>query len=329
MQTRSGTRYVLGEEGRVGGKSTTTTTMTTTTVGGRGGDGPIPPTAAMIAPTTTTLATWIATRANRTASFILSNRSLLPSSLRMRLESVEPGRLRRYGRLLALSLFAMLYAIVHGGIGNAVDDGGGYYDKKSSLGAEMTSSLSSSIIEPSPNRDNCQIVYVLGVEGSIHHGVTPILRNLASHQVQYVDGAVDDNSAGSDPSRYDVNYADRRLRSALFGFSRNARSMDNPKMVRHTMRQLCPDDGLHHVILEDLSFPSGEYDDARTYRIHRQRWWYQSTMEQIAMSETALNHPFNLDKFYEAYSVRGSLFFVFRPRAREYCAVEWMLWSSS
>jgi hypothetical protein len=160
-------------------------------------------------------------------------------------------------------------------------------------------SSTSSSTGPSANRDRCQIVYVLGVEGSVHHGVTPILRNLASHQIEY------DDSIEGEPviKRYDVNYADKRLRSALFGFNRNTRSIDNPAMVRHTMRQLCPDNGMHHVILEDLSFPSGEANDARTYRIHRQRWWYQSTMEQIAMSETALNHPLNLDAFYEAYSV--------------------------
>ncbi|KAL3826529.1 hypothetical protein ACHAXA_003593 [Cyclostephanos tholiformis] len=76
------------------------------------------------------------------------------------------------------------------------------------------------------------------------------------------------------------------------------------------MRQLCPNDGARHVILEDLSFPSGESNDARTYRIHRQKWWYQSTMEQIAMSETALNHPMNLDVFYEANNV-GFLRYLF------------------
>ena len=59
------------------------------------------------------------------------------------------------------------------------------------------------------------------------------------------------------------------------------------------------------MILEDLSFPSGTIDDPRTYRIHRQRWWYGSTMEQIAMSETAMNHPTNLKAFYEAYGVSG------------------------
>ncbi len=153
-------------------------------------------------------------------------------------------------------------------------------------------------------------MYVLGVEGSVHHGVTPILRSLASH---VVDDRIEDGGGGKG-RKFEVTYADRRLRSALFGFNRNTRSMDHPGMVRHTMRQLCPNDGARHVILEDLSFPSGESNDARTYRIHRQKWWYQSTMEQIAMSETALNHPMNLDVFYEAYSVRcrfATFFFVY------------------
>lgn len=66
------------------------------------------------------------------------------------------------------------------------------------------------------------------------------------------------------------------------------------------------------VILEDLSFPSGTVDDPRTYRIHRQRWWYGSAMEQIAMSETAMNHPTNLHAFYEAYSVSDEGFFYLR-----------------
>jgi len=265
----------------------------------------------------------------------------------------------------------------------------------------------------SPDRDKCQIVYVIGVEGSVHHGVTPVLRALAGHQVDRETGL-----------RYEVSYADRELRSAVFGFNRNARSIDNPTMVRfrprekkkktyiytcmhiytrscrsrlvhlrtrtrrlglgrnappptshlfsaivrvssvvvflrrppthpppplfafghhpqppllprknapqvrHTMRQICPgssatSDGesdvggsagprRRRVILEDLSFPSGTVDDPRTYRIHRQRWWYGSTMEQIAMSETAMNHPTNLRAFYEAYSVSDEGFFYLR-----------------
>ncbi|KAL3799880.1 hypothetical protein ACHAW5_004392 [Stephanodiscus triporus] len=145
----------------------------------------------------------------------------------------------------------------------------------------------------------CTIVYVLGVEGSMHHGVTPVLRSLAKMQLDEYTGLP-----------YDVKYANRELRSAIFGFSKNDRTIDNPTMVRHTMRRICPANGAHHVIVEDLSFPSGEADDPRTYRVHRQRWWYQSTMEQIAMSETALNHPTNLYAFYEAYSPYADIRFV-------------------
>lgn len=34
-------------------------------------------------------------------------------------------------------------------------------------------------VESFADRNNCQIIYILGVEGSMHHGFTPILETLA------------------------------------------------------------------------------------------------------------------------------------------------------
>lgn len=149
------------------------------------------------------------------------------------------------------------------------------------------------------DRANCQIVYVLGVEGTSHHGVTPILETLARQQI---DPATD--------SPYDVSYSNEHLRAALFGFHKETRTIDNESMVRQTIRKICPHNGQKHVIMEDASFPCGTDDDPRSYRIHRQWWWKQSTMEQIAMSDTALNHPTNLDLFYKAFSPYADIKFV-------------------
>lgn len=151
-------------------------------------------------------------------------------------------------------------------------------------------------IQSFADRDHCQIIYVLGVEGSVHHGFTPLLERFARLQV---------DPATEKP--YEVDYASGYLRRALFGFNKETRPLDNPTLVRQTIRQICPHNGRKHVIIEDASFPCGTDDDPRTYRIHRERWWMHATMEQIAMSDTAMNHPTNLYKFYEAYSVREEM----------------------
>lgn len=144
------------------------------------------------------------------------------------------------------------------------------------------------------NRDHCQIIYIVGVEGSVHHGITPIIQHLASIQNDVT-----------------LTYPNRVLRSAIFGFSHNDRSLTDPTMVRDTIHEICPPlDNKHHVIIEDLSFPSGAINDKRTYRIHRQTWWYTSSMEQIALSETALNHPTNLQSFVQSYSPYANIKFI-------------------
>ena len=156
------------------------------------------------------------------------------------------------------------------------------------------------------DRENCQIIYVLGVEGSIHHGFTPILQTLAGKQI---DPKTDTN--------YVVKYADRNFRSALFGFGKESRTLDNPTLVRQVIRKICPHNHKKHVIIEDSSFPSGLYDDRRTYRIHRQQWWssISSSMEEIALSEVAQNHPTNLRMFYESFSEYADIKFVVLHRS--------------
>ena len=151
------------------------------------------------------------------------------------------------------------------------------------------------------DRDNCQIVYVLGVEGSIHHGFTPILQTLAKQQVD----------KNEDP--YLVEYADGRLRKALFGFHNgNTTAIDDRNLIKNLFRKkLCPNDGRKYVYIEDISFPSGYvYNETRTYRVKRQEYWAKSDMYTIAKEKLALNHPLNLYKFVGAYSQYAEIKFV-------------------
>ena len=153
-------------------------------------------------------------------------------------------------------------------------------------------------------KDNCQIIYILGVEGAIHHGFTPIIETLAKSQVDPDTGRA-----------YEVTYAPKVLRSALFGLYREKRDMDDPTLIAKVFRELCPlNDGKKHVIIEDSSFPSGAIDDPRSYRIHRQASWMKSTMEQVANDELAQNHPTNLYKFYELYSRHANIQFILLHR---------------
>ena len=154
-------------------------------------------------------------------------------------------------------------------------------------------------------KDNCQIIYILGVEGAIHHGFTPILETLAKSQR-------DPNTGRA----YEVTYAPKVLRSALFGLYQEKRDMDDPTLIAKVFRELCPEnDGkTKHVIIEDSSFPSGAMDDPRSYRIHRQASWMASTKEQVAADELAQNHPTNLYKFYELYSQHANVQFILLHR---------------
>ena len=209
VQTKSGSRYVLGDEARKGG-------------GGHHRHHPrgAPPSSSTAA-TPWSMSSPMRRRLWRLSRPIASHLRSIGGTVASRLSSLDPVS-RRALRLAAASLYVLVAIAVfrathhpsgrhrHGGGGG--DDGGG--DDGPPL------------IEISPDRDKCQIVYVIGVEGSIHHGVTPILRSLAGHQVDRETGL-----------RYEVSYADRELRSAIFGFNRNARSIDNPTMVRSPPRK--------------------------------------------------------------------------------------------
>ena len=153
--------------------------------------------------------------------------------------------------------------------------------------------------QPFTDRSNCQIVYVLGVEGSIHHGFTPILETLAKQQKDPITG-----------KRYTVSYPNGRLRRALFGMHGEERALDDTMMIRHTFRKICPNDGKKHVIIEDASLPCGHGEDdedskgKKSFRgFARQDWWAKSDMYRIAKDNSAVNHPTNFYKFIDAYSV--------------------------
>ncbi|KAL7518781.1 hypothetical protein ACHAWX_003587 [Stephanocyclus meneghinianus] len=147
-------------------------------------------------------------------------------------------------------------------------------------------------------RNQCQIIYILGVEGAIHHGFTPILHSLALHQI---------DSTGQP---HDVQLQPRALRSALFGRFREKRPLNDASLIRDTLTDLCPNDGKRHVIIEDSSFPCGQEGDPRGYRYPRQSEWRNMTMSQIVESEVAINHPVNLYQFVELYGRYAQIRFV-------------------
>jgi hypothetical protein len=152
-------------------------------------------------------------------------------------------------------------------------------------------------------RTNCQIVYVLGVEGSMHHGFMPVLKSLAERQSDGLAGGM----------MYDVMYENKPLHSAIFkpldeppycdrggseedgGGPCDVRSMSNQGSVRSLLKGICPnrnDVRKRHVFLEDTSFPSGNA---------RQRKWNQMSAAEIANSIMASNHPTNLNNLYDSF----------------------------
>ncbi|KAL7538559.1 hypothetical protein ACHAWF_006128 [Thalassiosira exigua] len=156
-----------------------------------------------------------------------------------------------------------------------------------------------SAVDDIARRENCQIVYVLGVEGAGHNGFTPVLRKLIERQV--------------DP-RTDARYVyhapqDPLVQKAVFGHRARDRAVGDPELVTELLRSICPSDGARHVLLLDTSFPS-KGTNGSYYRVGRQKEWTDMAMTEIAESETALNHPLNLREFYDAYSPHADVRFV-------------------
>ena len=150
------------------------------------------------------------------------------------------------------------------------------------------------------SRKRCQIIYITGVEGATHHGFIPIIEALAKNQK-------DENGL-----EYDVDSNPQSLKAGLFGWFGGGRirqwgfkvtpEVDDPAFVQTVVRQSCPNDGRKHVLIEWASFPSGQEDDKRTYRVHRSPEWLNMSPEEIANSDEALEHPTNMNEFYQSYS---------------------------
>jgi hypothetical protein len=165
-------------------------------------------------------------------------------------------------------------------------------------------------------RANCQIVYVLGVEGSVHHGFVPVVKSLAERQRDPLTGAP-----------YHVVKGHEVLRAAIFrpsgacargddgGEERDwrlcASPMSDPAVVRDTLDAICPapeEPWKKHVIIEGNSFPSGW--GGEEFRVRRGGDWPGMTPEQIASSDEALNHPTNLRVFLGAFGPHVDVRFV-------------------
>jgi hypothetical protein len=153
-------------------------------------------------------------------------------------------------------------------------------------------------------RRQCQIIYILGVEGTMHHGVEPIIEALARRQ-----GALYHVTTSSEDLRYGL-FA---YPHGHFGFA-EAPPIDDPLLVRNVISAICPDDGRKHVVIESTSFPSGGKFHS-TSRVPRQSAWHQMTPRGIASSHAALNHPTNLYEFYDAYRPYATIKFVVLHRS--------------
>ena len=158
-------------------------------------------------------------------------------------------------------------------------------------------------------RKNCQVVYIMGVEGVTHHGVFPIIEALAKQQVDPESG-----------HQYHVVLHSKHLRAGLFGFYSNISrrwgfpvtpEIDDPLFVQQVVRAICPDDGNKHVIIESVSFPSGRENNQDDYRgISRQDDWQRMSPHNISNSIEALQQPMNVTAFVEAYSPYVDIKFV-------------------
>ena len=157
------------------------------------------------------------------------------------------------------------------------------------------------------SRKNCQVVYIMGVEGATHHGVTPIIEALAKQQFDPESG-----------HQYWVDSKPIYLKDGLFGWTTYIYKkwgfpvrpeIDDPDFVKRVVEKSCPADGRKHVLIEWASFPSGEEDDPR-YRVQRHHDWQSMSPDEIADDYRALQQPLNVTAFVQAYSPYVDIKFV-------------------
>ena len=132
-----------------------------------------------------------------------------------------------------------------------------------------------------------------------HHGIAPVITQLAQLQV-------DEHGIPYEIIDHDKPFILR----AIFGLHGKDTIIDDPLLVQHTLQNLCPNDGKKRILMEAHSFPSKSETADWYYRTPRQKEWRTMTMDEIAESESALNHPTNLYKFYDAYSPFADVKFV-------------------
>jgi hypothetical protein len=214
--------------------------------------------------------------------------------------------------LLAITALAGSALLLGGSAGPHHAQIGGVYGR-------TTNDDASDVVEY--RKKNCQIIYVLGVEGSIHHGIVPVIKALAERQVDPVTGegydvvkghellrsAIFDSSCarrGGDGGGGDDGDGEEEEEGPCVGGEGGKLSMDDPSSVQTLLREMCPyytgtDRTKRHVIIEGNSFPSGRSNE--NYRVTRQSDWSSMTPEEISTSETALNHPTSLYDFYDSF----------------------------
>jgi len=159
------------------------------------------------------------------------------------------------------------------------------------------------------SRKKCQIIYITGVEGATHHGFIPIIEALAKNQVDPESGLPYD--VDTDPSSLKAGlFGWYKAKTRKWGFRGKTPDVDDPAFVQKVVSESCPDDGRKHVMIEWASFPSGHEDDPRSYRVHRQHEWLTMTPDEIANTDEALQHPTNMNAFYQAYSPYVDIKFV-------------------
>eukprot|EP00581_Thalassiosira_minuscula_P001852 CAMPEP_0183745752 /NCGR_PEP_ID=MMETSP0737-20130205/66407_1 /TAXON_ID=385413 /ORGANISM="Thalassiosira miniscula, Strain CCMP1093" /LENGTH=248 /DNA_ID=CAMNT_0025981431 /DNA_START=182 /DNA_END=924 /DNA_ORIENTATION=- len=178
-----------------------------------------------------------------------------------------------------------------------------------------TTESGSSVDDSTNSRANCQIVYLMGVEGSSHHGLIHVVEALAKHQVDPISKLP-----------YDVDSRSISIRAGLFGWFRPViqrwgfasdplPSFSDSDFIQRVVKESCPNDGKKHVIIEWQSFPSGHIaNNKRDYRVNRQHKWLSMKADEIANNEEAMQQPANMTAFVQAYSPYMDIKFVVLSR---------------
>lgn len=137
---------------------------------------------------------------------------------------------------------------------------------------------------------NCQFVFIIGVEGALHHELSPILKKMAQLQKDPITG-----QSYKTPSDIDQ----QTFKRAIYSMD----GLPSAEQASDFMSKICPSDGLKRIYFD------GKTTSPLGLKNHDKKWSKMTPLE-ISLTPLANNEPTNFKNMVEAYSPYADIKFI-------------------